>query len=88
MSKRYVTLPAIGKKVPLGAYVAAVKAAKANPTTMFKTGLTTWWETTGAEIVEQFRDGMMARISAGIPYSERGKPTEAMKVLNAFKAAA
>lgn len=69
---RHVYLPAIEKRVPLGAYVVAVKTAKANPEQVFKTGLTSWWETTGAEIVEQFRRGMHERISEGIPYSERG----------------
>lgn len=69
---RTITLPAIGKRVTLGTYVAAVKTAKAHPTRTFKTGLTTWWPTTGAEIVEQFRRGMVARINDGIPYSERG----------------
>ena len=69
---RFITLPAINKTVPLGAYVAAIKTAKANPDQVFKTGLTTWWETTGAEIVEQFRQGMHDRITEGVPYSERG----------------
>lgn len=72
MAKRFVSLPAIGKSVPLGAYVAAVKAAKASPATEFKTGLTTWWPTTGAEILAQFTAGMMERISEGKSYSERG----------------
>jgi hypothetical protein len=72
MGKRYVTLPALRMKVPLGAYVAAVKTAKANPTMEFKTGLTTWWPTTGAEIFEQFTRGMTDRINQGIPYSARG----------------
>lgn len=70
--KRFVTLPAIGKAVPLGAYVAAVKRAKAEPETEFKTGLTTWWPTTGAEIMRQFWAGVEARITEGKSYSERG----------------
>lgn len=69
---RYITLPAINKQVPLGAYVKAVKTAKANPTVMFKTGLTTWWASSGAEIVQQFRAGMMERINQGVSYNERG----------------
>lgn len=69
---RYITLPAINKKVPLGAYVKAVKVAKANPATEFKTGLTTWWPTTGAEILQQFTAGMMDRINQGVSYSARG----------------
>lgn len=70
--KRYITLPAIDRQVTLGAYVKAVKLAKANPDHIFKHGLTSWWSTSGAEIVEQFREGMHQRISAGVPYSQRG----------------
>ncbi len=70
--QRYIDLPALGKKVPLGAYVAAIKTAKANPTQTFKTGLTCWWSCTGAEILGQFTEGMMDRINAGVSYSERG----------------
>lgn len=69
---RYISLPAISKRVPLGAYLACVRHAKANPDTVFKTGLTTWWPTTGREIMKQFRDGMVDRINQAIPYSERG----------------
>lgn len=70
--KRYITLPAIDKQVPLGAYVAAIKMAKANPDMKFKHGLTTWWSTSGAEVVAQFRRGMHERISAAVPYAQRG----------------
>jgi len=59
--------------IPLGAYVAAIKQAKANPTKTFKTGLTTWWPTTGAEIVEQFMAGVNDRITQAVPYNKRGK---------------
>lgn len=69
---RYIHLPAIDKKVPLGAYVRAIKMAKANPTTEFKTGLTTWWPTTGAEIMRQFWAGVVDRINEGKSYSQRG----------------
>ena len=69
---RTITLPAINKTVSLGAYVRAVKMAKANPDQMFKTGLTTWWATSGAEILNQFRAGMHDRINQGISYSRRG----------------
>ncbi len=70
--QRYITLPALHRKVPLGAYVKAIKTAKANPDMEFKTGLTTWWPTTGREILEQFREGMMDRINQGVPYGQRG----------------
>jgi hypothetical protein len=40
---------------------------------IFKTGFSTWWPTTGAEVMEQFRAGMTERINEAIPYHERGK---------------
>lgn len=70
--KRYISLPAINKSVPLRAYVAAIKTAKANPTMEFKTGLTCWWPCTGAEVMRQFYEGMTDRINQGVSYSERG----------------
>ncbi len=72
MAKRYITLPAINKAVPIGAYVKAIKAAKANPTMEFKTGLTTWWPTTGAEIMQQFYKGVQDRINEAVPAMQRG----------------
>jgi hypothetical protein len=57
----------------LAAYNQAVRLAKAFPTAVFKTGLTTWWPTTGAEIMKQFREGMTDRINLAIPYSQRGQ---------------
>lgn len=62
MSARYVTV-ASGKRVPLAAYVRAVRLAKANPDRTFTEGLSSWWPTTGAEIVRQFRQGMHDRIN-------------------------
>jgi hypothetical protein len=70
---RVIRLPALGLTVPLAAYLRAVRMAKANPDATFKTGLTTWWPTTGAEIMEQFREGMMERINEAAPYIHRGK---------------
>lgn len=69
---RMINLPAIHASVTMGQYVAAIKMAKANPTMMFKTGLTTWWSTSGAEVMQQFNQGMHDRINQGIPYSQRG----------------
>jgi len=69
---RVIHLPAIDKVVPLGAYVQAVRIARANPQKMFSSGFTTWWPTTGAEIIEQFRQGMMQRINEAVPYIQRG----------------
>ena len=69
---RTVYLPALDRTVTLGAYVRAVKLAKANPNAEFKTGLTTWWPVTGSEIMQQFRRGVHDRINQGIPAHRRG----------------
>lgn len=69
---RTIDLPAINKTVTLAAYLHAVRTAKANPHATFRHGLTTWWPTTGAEIVRQFRESMTERINQGISYSRRG----------------
>jgi hypothetical protein len=68
---RTVYLPALEKRVTLRAYIAAVKLEKANPDREFSTGLTTWWPTTGAEIMQQFYEGVQQRINARIPYLQR-----------------
>jgi len=73
---RTVDLPAINRRVSLAAYVKAIKTAKANPAATFKHGLTTWWPTTGAEIMQQFRRGMHDRINQAVPYSRRGLKPE------------
>ena len=71
-SKRYITLPAVNKRIPLGAYVRGIKQAIANPDAEFKHGLTSWWSCTGREIRQQFRRGIHDRINQGIPYHQRG----------------
>ena len=70
---RTIRLPALGRTVSLADYNQAVRLAKAFPTAVFKTGLTTWWPTTGAEMIQQFREGMTDRINQAIPYSQRGR---------------
>jgi hypothetical protein len=72
---RTIYLPAIDRHVSLAAYVGAVKLAKGSPAATFKTGFTTWWPTTGAEIMCQFRRGMTERINQAIPYTQRGITT-------------
>lgn len=62
---KYITLTAVSKRVTISAYVKAVKVARANPSAEFKHGLTTWWPTTGAEIMKQFRAGIHDRINNG-----------------------
>ena len=70
---RTIKLTAIDRTVTLAEYNQAVRLAKAFPCATFKTGLTTWWPTTGTEIMRQFRDGMMDRINQAIPYTQRGQ---------------
>lgn len=71
--KRMIFLPAIGKHVPLRAYLEAVNKAKANPDMEFKHGLTCWWPCTGAEIMRQFTAGVHDRINQAVPYAVRGR---------------
>ena len=59
----YIYLPATGKKISLGAYVAAWKMAISNPHVEFKHGLTTWWPRLGREIRQEFIDGLHDRIN-------------------------
>ena len=75
VQQRAISLPAVGKAIPLRAYVRAIERAEANPETSFRYGLTTWWPTTGAEIRQQFLAGLHDRINAGVPYVERGRTT-------------
>ena len=70
--KRMITLPAIDRQVTVGQYVKAIKLAQEHPNEEFKHGLTTWWPTTGKEIMSQFRCGLNERINEAIPYSKRG----------------
>ena len=71
-SERVIHLPAVNKRIPIGAYVQGVKAAIANPDAEFKHGLTCWWSCTGAEIRQQFRRSIHDKINQGIPCIERG----------------
>ena len=73
---RVIYVPGISQWVTIGSYVKAIKKAKAHPYAEFKHGLTCWWPCTGAEIMRQFRRGMHDRISAGIPYSQRGMTSQ------------
>ena len=53
MSDKYIVL-GNGNRVGLAAYVAGIKAAKANPNAMFKHGLGGWWPVTGHGIMQEF----------------------------------
>lgn len=72
MVNRYIGLPAIGRKVRIRDYVAAVRFAKANPRREFKHGFTCWWPVSGAEVYRQFLASMHERINDAVPYSKRG----------------
>lgn len=78
---RVIYVPGISQWVTIGSYVKAIKKAKAHPYAEFKHGLTCWWPCTGAEIMRQFRRGMHDRISAGIPYSQRGMTSQIKKAI-------
>jgi hypothetical protein len=67
-----IYIPSIERWVTIRAYINAVNAARANPETEFKTGLTCWWPCKGKEIVEQFWQGVQARINENKPYITRG----------------
>jgi hypothetical protein len=67
-----IYLPALERRVSLGAYLKAVKTAIANPDEEFKTGLSSWWPTTGREIRAQFFEGVQDRINQAVPAMERG----------------
>ena len=69
---RVIGLPALNRSVTVGEYVRAIKLAQVNLDAEFKHGLTTWWPTTGAEIMRQFREGIHGRINDKVPYYKRG----------------
>lgn len=66
-----INLPAINRNVTLRQYINAINLAKQHPEREFKHGLTTWWSTTGTEILDQFRSGLNDRINQAIPYKDR-----------------
>lgn len=70
---RAVRLPN-GRRVSLGAYVRAWRAAKAGPHAVYCGGLGDEWgrDATGREVLAELREGMHARINAGIPATLRG----------------
>lgn len=73
--QRAIYCPGVGRWVPLAVYLRAVRLAKAHPDAVFSTGITSWWPTTGREILDQFRQGVNARINQRVPYHERGVTT-------------
>jgi hypothetical protein len=73
---RTISLPAVGMRVTLGAYVRAVRRAIAHPNEEFNHGLTTWWPCKGRDIRKQFLEGVHDRINEAVPYSARGMETK------------
>jgi uncharacterized OB-fold protein len=71
--KYYIELPAINKKVSIGAYVKAVKMAKENPDEEFAHGFTTWWPTKGAGVMRQFGESVVDRINQHMEIKEDRK---------------
>ncbi len=69
---RMIYVSGIERWVTIRAYIKAVRDAKANPDTTFKTGLTCWWACTGKEIVEQYWEGVQDRINENKSYITRG----------------
>lgn len=59
-----IYLAATQRHVGAPAYIEGYRRAKANPTAVFESGLTTWWAVTGAEIVAQYRLDLHRRINA------------------------
>ena len=74
MSKQYVSLPALRKRVPLGAYVRAWRLAKANPERTFSTSLRWNSPATGAQVLHEFREGLHDRINTKGGITTADKP--------------
>jgi len=72
-TKRAIYVPGKDAWYSLGAYVRAVKKAKANPDAMFSCTICSWASGRGRDIMREFMDGVMDRINQGIPYTKRGK---------------
>ena len=66
-----IIIVASGKKVPLWAFIKAVKFAINHPDYQFNEGLTCWWPCTGKEIRAQFLASVHDRINQAIPYNQR-----------------
>ena len=74
-SSLYVSLPAVGRKVTLGAYTAGWKAAIANPDRTFRHGLNTPESCSGRFIRREYRRGMEDRINTRGKVEGASRPT-------------
>ena len=68
-----IYLPALDRHVTMRQYLDAVRLAKTNQARTFKTGLSSWWPTTGTDIMRQFRHSIHDRINQAISYHIRAK---------------
>jgi hypothetical protein len=84
---RAVSLIATDKTIPLGVYVAGVRAAIAHPGRTFRHGLTTWWPVTGADVRREFMDGVHDRINRHVPGYGKGRKWSAEWQAEARRAA-
>jgi len=70
---RAIYVTGYDKWVSIGQYVKVIRQVKAaSPETVYKHGLTSWWPTTGGEIMQQFLASVHDRINDAIPYVKRG----------------
>lgn len=58
-----IYLPATGKRMTLGQYVAAWRIVNQNPDAEFKHGLNTWWPQKGRDIAKDFTAAVHDRIN-------------------------
>lgn len=76
MSTRYITIPAVNRRVSLADYIMAwwyvIALCQHTPKTELKHGLSTWWPITAEETRREFRAGMHDRINSMIPVTLRG----------------
>lgn len=70
---RKIWLPGPRIWVGLGSYCAAVRRAKAEPSTTFKSSFCHWAPSGAADIVDQFRGGLHDRINRHIPGHGRSR---------------
>lgn len=77
-----------GRRVTLGAYVRAWKAALAAPATAwFRTTPCSWAGGDRAQVLREFRDGLDARINRHIPEYGRGRKWNAGWQIETLRAA-
>lgn len=64
----YVAFGASTRAVPIREYVKVWRAVSAAPPgTMYSSSLCGWWPATREEVLEQFREGLHARINKHVP---------------------